>query len=113
MAQVTIIAKIKGKDCNVIIDSDPPWGKMQKLFNASIVPDGNGGQRIDMNNFFDTILETAIIGGLPFEPTNRTEWKELPTSEMTYLLGEITAKLPLETYLANLKLDSGILKTNQ
>jgi len=89
-----------GVPTEIEIVNDIPWGSFQKLLSGSEV---NG--KFDFNNFVDLLLEEVIVGGV--DPKNRTEWKKVPTLEMTELIGKVGEILPLETYFKNLKLDQG------
>ncbi|MDE1814931.1 MAG: hypothetical protein KGI05_09765, partial [Thaumarchaeota archaeon] len=89
------------------IDVDPSWGKVQNLLQSIMVSDGRGGQRIDMNIFFNKVLELAVVRGL--DVTDRVKMLQISATEMTSILGEIIQRLPLAKYSENLKLEGNPL----
>lgn len=91
---------INGVPTNIEVMNDMPWGNFQKLLEASTV---NGA--FNFNNFTDKLIEEVVVGGI--DPKDRTMFKQLPTLEVTALLGRIGDIIPLETYFKNLKVDQG------
>lgn len=106
--EVPINVKVMGQDRTIQIDSDLSWGKMKMLLNSVVQPDGRGGQRIDMNMFLDKILDLAVVGGFD-ELKDKTKLLQIPTSEMTLILGEILKIIPLQQYFKNLGMDNSSL----
>ncbi|MDE1814807.1 MAG: hypothetical protein KGI05_09140 [Thaumarchaeota archaeon] len=104
MEKQTFTAMVEGKETQITIDVDPSWGKVQALTQSILVPDGRGGQRIDMNMFYNKVLELAVTDGL--DVTNKAKMLQLSAKEMTFILGEIISRLPLEKYSQNLKIDN-------
>lgn len=94
--------KFGGKQ-TITIESDPAWGKMQSLIKSCYIIDESGRQQLDMIGFLDKLLETVILRSTgSFNISNRTEVKQLPTSVMTKLIGEVTNLVPLQLYLENM-----------
>lgn len=94
---------INDKEQTLQIETDPPWGDMQKLLKESHKPDDNGKPQIDMMLFLDRLLEMVVVGSDgDFNIKERTKVKLLPTSVMTKLIGGVTKLLPLQSYLDNM-----------
>ena len=99
--EVSFAAKVFGEDRSIKVENDPSWGKMKILFNSAITKNGKGDERIDINQFFDKLLELVVIDGFP-EVKIKDKLLQVPTSEMTYILGEILKVIPLQQYMNNL-----------
>lgn len=109
--EIPISAKVFGEDRIIKIENDPSWGKMKILFKSAVSTDAKGNQKIDTDAFFDKLLELVIIDGFP-EIKEKTKMLQVPTSEMTFILGEILKAIPLQQYMTNLGLtENGNLLT--
>jgi hypothetical protein len=94
---------INDKEQTLQVETDPPWGEMQRLLKESHKAGENGKPEIDMMLFLDRLLEMVIVGSDgDFNIKDRTKVKQLPTSIMTKLIGGVTKLLPLQSYLDNM-----------
>lgn len=92
-----------GGNQTITVETDPAWGKMQALIKSCYVLDDQGRQQLDMIGFLDRLLETVILRSTgSFDISNRTVVKQLPTSVMTKLIGEVTNRVPLQLYLESM-----------
>ena len=113
MKEQSFVAKVNEEDRTITIDRSPSWGKLQELLKSLVVSDGRGGQKTDMNSFFNKILDLVIISGLDEikDPIKRLSFDG---EELTYILGEILKIVPLQKYSKNLGMEeNGMLTTLQ
>ena len=104
MPIVDYVIAIEGKEQTLKVETDPPWGQIQGLLSGASIPDGKGGNKVDMMVFLDRLLEIVIVGSDgDFQIKNRTYVKQLPTSVMTKLIGGVTKLIPLQEYLDNME----------
>lgn len=106
MREEKITANIGGQPREITIDSSPSWGKLQTLLTSLVSIDDNGNQKIDMMAFLNKVLEVCIISGFD-EYKDKVKLLQIDGDEVTYILGEIIKKLPLEKYQKNLGMDAG------
>lgn len=102
---VELKSTIKGEERILKVETDPTWGEFEEVIkNAS-----TAGSPYAL---FEEITRASVKEGLPFDRKNRTEWKLLPLSEMTELVGKVMLAFPLGKYLDNLGIkDNPIFKT--
>lgn len=98
---VTFDATVKGQPAKIIMDNDPAWGLIKDVIKMA---QAGGAAGYDGFTFFQELAIACIKDGLPFQKTNRVEWAQLPTSEVTFIVGRVMRELPLEKYLSNLGL---------
>lgn len=102
---VDLKCTLKGKECNLKIETDPTWGEFEKVIQTA----STAGSPYAL---FEEITKMAITEGLPFDGKNRTEWKLLPISEMSALVGQVMLLFPLGKLLDNLGINKNpIFKT--
>ena len=94
----TFKSKIEGKQTNIEVKTDIPWGSFQKIINSA-----TQSGAFNFNNFIDLLMEEVIVGGV--DPKDRTGWKQIPSLEMTELIGKVGEILPLMHWFENLKMD--------
>lgn len=98
-----LVITIAEKEQTLQVETDPPWGDMQRLLKESYVSGSDGKPTIDMMAFLDRLLEMVILSSDgDFDIKNRTKIKQLPTSVMTKIIGGVTKLLPLQSYLDNM-----------
>lgn len=95
MVLVEFETPIKGEVRKIKIETDPTWGEFEQIIQKST---GAGSSYA----FFEELTRSVIKDGLPFDSKNLTEWKMLPISEMTALVGKVMKAFPLGNYLDNL-----------
>lgn len=105
MTLVDLESVVKGEKRILKMETDPTWGEFEKVIQEA-------SQIGTPHALFEGITRTVIKEGLPFDPKNRTEWKLLPLSEMTELVGKVMMLFPLGKYLDNLGIDKNpVFKT--
>lgn len=99
---VDLKCTLKGKECNLKIETDPTWGEFEKVIQTASA----AGSPYAL---FEEITRSVITEGLPFDGKNKTEWKLLSLSEMTELVGKVMLLFPLGKYLDNLGINKNPL----
>ena len=87
---------INGRDVNVGILTDLPWGRFLGIIEGA----GESGGGFSKTKLLNGLLEAAIVYGI--EPKNRSEMAKVRSLEMTTLIKEVLSVLPLQAYFSNL-----------
>lgn len=98
---------INGTSLKITIETDPTWGEFENVIKTVTSKSNAGGSA--GYTFLEEITRAVIIEGLPFPKQDLTAWKNIKMSEMTLLVGKVTAKIPLSTYFDNLGKDNPIM----